>query len=207
MGVDLTRTVFLGLTTQTWITVGMSAIGLMVSLLAFTRTWRHRPSATVLFVPFEDLTAPGLPPFMAMNENRDFGYPVCAGYLMNAGDGDAYMVDLDFSGYGAFLYEMTEQDGRKALLGFQAIPRLTREPMKQFVVIWHPGPKPIDISDYVGVHWTEQPTRLHKCRYQRLSLRKIPSSTIHRESKSRIHRALNWLGNRFGHRLYHHPRK
>lgn len=204
---DLSQVEFLGLTAQTWITVGIAALGFVVSLLTFTRTWRHRPSATILFIPFDDWSAPGLPNFAALRENSIFGYPICAGYLVNAGDGDAYMVDLDFNGYGAFLYEATEQDGRKALLGFQAIPRLTREPMKQFVVIWHPGSSQVEPDDYVGIHWTEQPTRLHRCRYQRLNLRKIPASTVHELSNSKIVRAALSLANWRHHREYHHPQK
>lgn len=203
---DLSEIEFLGLTVQTWITVGLSALGFVISLLTFTRTWRHRPSAEVLFVPFEAWWET-MPELVNMRENRSFGEPVCVGYLMNAGDGEAYMVDLDFHGYGAFLYEETERDGRKALLGFQVIPKLSREPMKQFVVIWHPGSETIGSDDYVGIHWTEQPTRLHKCRYQELRLRKTPSSMLHRESKSKLRRLVYRVACWFGHHRYHHPEK
>lgn len=203
---DLSRVVFLGLTAQTWITVGLSTLGFVISLLTFTRTWRHRPSAEVLFIPFDDWRT-AFPELVQMKENERFGYPVIAGYLLNAGDGDAYMVDLDFSGYGAFLYEQTTVDGRRALLGFQTYPKLTREPMKQIIVIWHPGSKEISPDDYVGIHWTEQPTRLHKCRYRRLRLRKISSREIHRTSKSRFYRLMTRMENWYNHRNYHHPQK
>lgn len=58
MDVDLTRTMFLGLTANMDNGRNVGNPGLMVSLLAFTRTVAAQAVITVLFIPFEDLTAP-----------------------------------------------------------------------------------------------------------------------------------------------------
>lgn len=177
--------------------------GFLLSLWLAIRTWRHRRSATVLFVPFDSVDSLANLGMDSLKEYGTLGRPDFAGYVMNAGDGEAYMFDVDACGYVAFLYELTEVDGRRAAIGMQSIPQLTREPLKQFLIIWsYPQPPK---NAYVGAHWTEEPTRLRRCRFQKLQLQRQSIWAVHRKSKSRIHRIAQNLSNRRRHHAYHHP--
>ncbi|WEV42187.1 hypothetical protein OZX57_01425 [Bifidobacterium sp. ESL0682] len=186
-----------------WATLAISLVALSISVVVDWRQWRWRPQAEIFFKHIPNGDNKTLPNCSLLKESRKFGEPMLIGYIMNCGDGEAYLADLDFGGCVAALYEL-RRGNDWSLVGYGEAAKITHEPLKQFVVVWdlpHQG------EQFVGVHWTEQPTRLHRCRYKRLPLQEIPKPVEHSRSRSRRYRLLESLKNAHAHAIYHNPPK
>lgn len=210
MGVDLAQITFLGLTAQTWITVGISVLGFILSLLTFTRGWRWRKEADPIFVPLSGDNSLW-PPLMYRSLGPCLEEPYVIGYIVNKGDGDAF--DLTVCGHKCraqiHICEYSEKGGVNGKPGWtdgivERCPMLERDAMKQFVVITAPLGAQMRDNAILGIHWTASPTRLHRCRYKAIHLYKREDSWHRRHERHLLYRLVHWLDDRGCHHDYHH---